>query len=181
MAAFAHLGIGLAAKRAVPKVNLAVLILCAWGIDVIFGIFFLAGMEHPPQGEAASPSPWSHGLFMSVIWSMAAYLTARLLRQDKRTSFLLALLVFSHWVIDLITHPMLAAFPYDTGLPLLFYNSPLVGFGLYSYQWGVNIGEYGSLILGLAVYIFTIRSSRSALKAQPTEKTITEAHYEDLQ
>lgn len=78
---------------------------------------------------------------------MAALVTAFISR-EFRTSVFIGLLVFSHWVVDFIVKPMLAAFPTDSGLPLLFDGSPTVGLGLYKTQIGVTIGEYGHLSWG---------------------------------
>jgi hypothetical protein len=56
-------------------------------------------------------------------------------------------------------------FPGDTGLPLLFEGSPTVGLGVWRTQLGVNIGEYGTLILGLIIYILTLRKLRNEKKS----------------
>lgn len=49
MAGIAHLGVGLASKRIAPKVPLGVLLIGAYAIDIIWGIFFFAGIEHFPK------------------------------------------------------------------------------------------------------------------------------------
>ena len=119
MAGIAHLGVGLASKRIAPKVPRGVLLICAYAIDVIWGIFFFAGVEHFPQPGLASTVPWSHGLFISLIWSAIAVLATAYISRNFRTSLFIGLLVFSHWAVDFIAKPMLAAFPTDYGL-LLF-------------------------------------------------------------
>jgi hypothetical protein len=156
MAGLAHLGVGLAAKPVAPKVPLVVLLVSAYVIDIVWGVFFFAGIEHLPQPGLTTTSPWSHGLFMSVIWSVLAALLAALISRNARISIVIGLLVFSHWVVDFISHPMTAVFPGDTGLPLFFEGSPTVGLGVWSTQLGVNIGEYGTLILGLVIYFLTL-------------------------
>jgi hypothetical protein len=152
----AHLGVGLIAKRAAPKTNVTILILAAYAIDLIWGIFYFAGIEHMPEDGAAGTNPWSHGLFMSLVWSLLVGVIAFWVSRKRNTGLIVGLLVFSHWVVDFISHPMRAVFPSDTGLPLLFENSPVVGLGVWSTQLGVNIGEYGTLALGIMVYIFTL-------------------------
>ena len=97
---------------------------------------------------------------MAVIWSLLAGFITWLISKDRRISLIIGGLVFSHWVIDFISHPMTAAFPGDTGLSLLFDGSPTVGLGLWSTQLGINIGEYGTLVLGLIIYILTLRKLR---------------------
>lgn len=67
------------------------------------------------------------------------------------------LVVFSHWVVDYLTHPMTAVNTRDRGLPLWFAGAMLVGLGLYRTKLGVNIGEYGGLALGIVIYVFARR------------------------
>lgn len=160
MAALAHLAVGLASKRLAPRVPLLILVICAWTIDIVFGVFWLAGLE-----EVGQPSPWSHGLFMSVIWSTAAALIAALLSRSARTSLFIGLLVFSHWVVDFITQPMGFLYPGSFGPPLLFKGSPTVGLGLYNTAAGTYVGEYGTLAAGLVIYGLALLRLRRAKKA----------------
>src|SRR3972149_10480152 len=155
MAGLAHAGVGLAAKRFAPNVPLGVLLVGAYAIDVVWGAFFVAGLEHLPEPGVATTSPWSHGLFMAVVWSGVAALIAKRRCRNFRTSVIIGLLVFSHWVVDFISQPMTAVFPADTGLPLFFEGSPTVGLGVWSTQIGVGVGEYGTFIGGLVIYILT--------------------------
>lgn len=152
MAGLAHVGVGLAAKRFAPNVPVGVLLLGAYVIDIVWVVFFAAGVEH---FGVTTTNPWSHGLFMAVVWSAVAALIAQRCCHNLRTSIIIGLLVFSHWVVDFISHPMTAAFPGDRGLPLLFEGSPIVGLGVWSTQLGVNIGEYGTLMVGLVIYLWT--------------------------
>ena len=169
MAGLAHLGVGLAAKPVAPKVSLVVLLVSTYVIDMVWGIFFFAGIEHLPQPGLTTTNPWSHGLFMAVVWSVLAGLVAALISRNARLSVVIGLLVFSHWVVDFISHPMTAVFTGDTGLPLLFEGSPTVGLGVWRTQLGVNIGEYGTLILGFFIYILTLR------KLQREKKSLAQA------
>ncbi len=159
MAGLAHAGVGLASKRIAPKVPLWILLVAAYAIDFIWGIFYLVGVERMSGADSTTTTPWSHGLFMAVVWSSLAGLITALISRDRRTSLVIGLLVFSHWVVDFISHPMTAVFPQDTGLPLLFADSPLVGLGVWRTQLGVNIGEYGALFIGLTIYILTLRKN----------------------
>ena len=160
MAAIAHLGVGLAAKQVAPKIPAPILVASAYVIDMIWGVFFFAGIEHLPQTDPVTTNPWSHGLFMALIWSVIAGLIAMRISRNRRSGIIIGLLVFSHWVVDFISHPMTAAFPGDTGLSLFFDGSPTVGLGLWSTQLGVNIGEYGTLAVGFVIYLLTLRKLR---------------------
>lgn len=164
MAALAHAGIGLASKRIAPKIPVWILVTAAYVIDLIWGVFFFAGIEHMPDQNLPGTNPWSHGLFMALIWSLLAGLITFWVSKDRRTALIISCLVFSHWVIDFISHPMTAAFPGDTGLPLLFEGSHLVGLGLWRTQVGLNIGEYGTLLVGFIIYILTLIKLRKEHK-----------------
>ena len=96
MGPIGHFSVGLAAKTAVPKVPLGVLLLATWVLDVLAIAFGFAGIE---KGGTAG-LPWSHGLFMSIIWSVIAALLAARIYRDNRAGEVVGLLVFSHWVLD---------------------------------------------------------------------------------
>ena len=95
---------------------------------------------------------------MSVIWSVLAALLAGRIYHDKRSGIIIGLLVFSHWVIDFITHPMGAIFggtPLPPDLPLFFNSSHKVGLGLYNHSITIAIAtDIGMLLLGIGIYVF---------------------------
>jgi hypothetical protein len=167
MAGLAHAGVGLAAKQVAPKTPLVVLVSAAYAIDIIWGIFFFAGIEY---------LSWSHGLLMALLWSLLAGLLAGFISHSRRSGLIIGLLVFSHWVVDFISHPMTAVFPDDTGLPLLFENSPTVGLGVWRTQLGVNIGEYGTFILGFVLYVLALRKIRREKRAAKNSTVISRVH-----
>jgi hypothetical protein len=155
MAGLAHLGVGLAAKRVAPQVPVGWLVAAAYGIDIAWGGFWAAGLEKLPGAGVDSTAPWSHGLLMSVVWSAVAGLLTLLVSRNRRTSLFIGLLVFSHWVVDFLVKPMTHAFPSDSGVPLLFGGSPTVGLGLYRTAVGEAIGEYGTVLMGVLIYILS--------------------------
>ena len=169
MALLTHLGVGLAAKRIAPKTPVIVLILAAYTIDFIWAAFYFAGIEKLPGPGPVTTNPWSHGLLMSLVWSLLIGLAAFLVSRSSRAGWVAGLLVFSHWIVDFISHPMRAAFPDDTKLSLLFDGSPTVGLGLWSTQLGMNIGEYGLLAVGILIYVLAIRKIRQEKKASAKE------------
>lgn len=147
MPAIGHLGIGLAAKRVVPKVPLGVLLVASDATDILWGILALTGIESLDQ------SPWSHSLATSAgLSAMAALLAGRIYR-DRRVGMAVGLVVLSHWALDFVVWK-------DT-LPLLFAGSPKVGLGLYGsggsqavkFSLPVAAIELGLPLLGLAVYL----------------------------
>jgi len=164
MAALAHLAVGLAAKPLVPKVNVGYLILGAYALDVVWLGCYLTGLEPFPKPGAPALEPiYSHGLFMGVVWSMLFGAIAGWLGKSRLTGVVFGLVVFSHWLLDFITHPMTAVAPSDTGLPLLFQGSPLVGLGLYRTKLAVSLCEFGSLAVGAAIYVWWRLRRRAAV------------------
>ncbi len=115
-----------------------------------------AGIERLPLPDQVAATPWSHSLFMAIIWSVIAALIALYFLHDSRTSIILGLLVFSHWIIDFISQPMTFVVP-NSASPLLhpFGGSPSIGLGVWSTELGVFLGEFGSLIIVLAIYLLT--------------------------
>ena len=157
MAALAHLGIGLAAKRIVPEIPVGYLVLGAYVLDILWFAFYFVGIEQHPKRDYIYPTVWTHSLLMATVWSVLAAIIVMRIVRNTRASVLFGLVVFSHWVVDFITHPMTALAHQDTGLPLGFYGSPLAGLGMYSTMFGVYAGEFGVLALGIIVYIFARR------------------------
>jgi len=156
MAGLGHIGFGFAAKPIAPKVHLAVLLIATELIDILWGIFYFTGIDRGNVGM--SSSPWSHSLFMSVIWSVLSALLVARIYHDRRSGIVVGLLVFSHWVIDFITHPMGAIFgnaPLPPDLPLFFNGSPKVGLGLYNHSYTIAIAtDMAMLIIGLVIYVW---------------------------
>lgn len=156
MAGLGHIGFGFAAKHIVPKIHLVVLLIASELIDLLWAIFYFTGIDR--GSVSIDSSPWSHSLFMSVIWSVLAAVVATLIYHDRRSGLVIGLLVFSHWVIDFITHPMGAIFggkPLPPDLPLFFNGSPKVGLGLYNHSFAIAIiSDMLMLVFGLAIYIW---------------------------
>jgi hypothetical protein len=75
-----HLAVALGAKTVEPRVPLAALVAAAFGLDVLWPVLVLAGLETvriQPGITAFTPLdfasyPWSHSLLMSVAWGAAA-------------------------------------------------------------------------------------------------------------
>jgi hypothetical protein len=137
-----HIAIAFAAKAAAPKPALWVLIAATEVLDLLCFGFLAAGIER------TGPVPllhWSHGLFMSLVWTAVAGAVAFLFYRDRRAGIVTGLLVFSHWALDFISH--------DSDLPLLFGGSPLVGLGLENSLAVGLIMEMSLLAVGIAIFL----------------------------
>ncbi len=102
--------------------------------------------------------PWSHGLFMSVVWSILIAGITYLIYRDRHSARVMGLVIMSHWLLDFIVHP--------PELPLLFTGSPIVGLGLWLSPQGYiisNILEVGMLAGGIALYVNHIKKKKAQL------------------
>jgi hypothetical protein len=153
-----HLAIGFMAKPTAPKVPLWALLLATELLDFLTFGFEVLGIEDFGTSQVdfnrgiqiLSPAsvPWSHGLFMSVVWSVLVTGIAYLIFKEQRPAAVLGLVVFSHWVLDFIVHL--------PDLPLLFEGSPKVGLGLWGSGHGLIISgilEIGLLAAGIVIYV----------------------------
>jgi hypothetical protein len=170
MGLFGHCAVGLAAKPAAPRVPLSVLLLATVTLDILAIAFGFAGIER----ANGAGFPWSHGLFMSAIWSVLAALLVGRIYRNRRAGVVVGLLVFSHWLLDFVSHPIpFSSFswrswqwsyghPLPSDLPLLFAGSTKVGLGLYNHISAVEatLLESVMLLLGAAVYIMYIVKER---------------------
>src|SRR6266404_408716 len=132
-----HFGVALTAKRIAPRTSLALLILAAEFLDLIWPVFLLLGIEHVrvvPGITKVQPFdfydyPFSHSLTMALRWALAVGLIYFLVRRYARGAWTLAVLVVSHWVLDFIVHrPDLPLWP----------GGPKVGLGLWN-SWAASI------------------------------------------
>ena len=174
MAALAHAALGFAAKRVASSTPLWVLLVAVYAVDVVWAMFWLAGLDHFPQPGIEVPAPWSHSLTMACLLSLGAGAVASLFTANRRLWLLVGTLVLSHWLVDFITQPMRAAFP-GAGfrMRVFFTPSPTIeGFGLYSSAIVLNLVEYGTLTLGVLVYVLAVRRIRAVRRAaQPNTAT----------
>jgi hypothetical protein len=162
MAGFEHMGLGALAKRFAPQVTLIWLLLATELIDILWGIFWATGLE-----SWQTPAYWSHSLFMVLVWSVLAGVIAARVWRGVRPGLVIGLLVFSHWVVDFITHPMGAIIKGDTGVPVFPGNPTLIGLGLYMTMPGIIIGFLALVAPGLVFYLlYRRRKSASGMRAR---------------
>ena len=161
MPAIAHIGLGFAAKKVVPTVNVALLIVAAELIEIIFMIFWALGIEHPPDATTPPFSPYTHSILMGLVWSGIAIFSLILVGRNLKISLVMGLLVLSHTALDFIASPKSAFYPNDTGLPWFTDYNATYGLGLWSNGIVAGIGEIGILIIGIFIYIRTVHKIRN--------------------
>ena len=147
-----HLAVALGAKKVEPRVPLAASVAAAFGLDLLWPILLLLGLEsvRVNPGDTAFTSlafdsyPWSHSLLVVMGWSGLGALVGRKLYGSWRAGSLLSGLILSHWALDFITHrPDLPLWP----------AGPLVGLGLWNSVPGTILVETILLATGLWLYI----------------------------
>jgi LexA-binding, inner membrane-associated putative hydrolase len=151
-----HFGLALASKRAAPRVSLATLILAAQWLDTLWPILLLLGVEHvriDPGNTKLTPLdfydyPWSHSAVMAAGWGVAFGAVHFVFKRSARAAVLLGGLVFSHWVLDFLTHrPDLPLWP----------GGPKVGLGLWNAPAVELVLEAAIYLTGVAVYLRATR------------------------
>jgi len=147
-----HFAVGFAAKRFAPKVSLGALILAAAFSDLLWIVFFVAGIEQvviqPGIMVANSLNlvyiPFSHSLLMDIVWGALFAGVYILLRHDLRGAWILFIAVVSHWVLDVATHrPDMPLAPgIDTRFGLGLWNSRPATFVVEGALWVAAIVLY---------------------------------------
>jgi hypothetical protein len=151
-----HVAVALAAKRVTPRLSAAILILAGQFADVLWPFLLAAGVEQvriDPGNTAVTPLdfvsyPYSHSLLLLTVWGgllgMAVGRTAGKIRGVS----VLALLVVSHWILDVVTHrPDMPLYP----------GGSRFGLGLWNSLPGTLALEFGLFAAGIAVYLRSTR------------------------
>jgi membrane-bound metal-dependent hydrolase YbcI (DUF457 family) len=153
-----HYSVSFAGRAAEKRLPLWLLFVAVQFLDILWGIFVLFGIEKVRivPGFTASNDldlyymPFTHSLAGSLVWSVFGYGLCQLFPQlrGKRTGFILAAAIFSHWLLDLIVHrPDLA-----------LYNSVgKMGFGLWKYRTPAFLLEMAFLFGGAALLLKTVK------------------------
>jgi membrane-bound metal-dependent hydrolase YbcI (DUF457 family) len=153
-----HYGIAFAAKRAAPRTSLGALTFAAQFLDELWPILLLAGVEQVrivPGLMAASPLeftsyPYSHSLLMALVWAVligAIYFASR---RYGRGAWIVALLVVSHWVLDVPMHAK--------DLPITPWSDTKLGWGLWNSLPATHIIEFAIYAIGIAIYLRATRA-----------------------
>lgn len=146
-----HAAVALAAKPLLPRVNLALPLAAAFWVDMVWPLFLLFGIEQvkiDPGNTAFTPLdfvhyPWTHSLVAAIAWSFLFFLA--FVRTGKREAAILGLLVFSHWLLDAVTH--------RPDLPLWPGSGTMIGFGLWNSVPATMLVECAMFAAGAWIYV----------------------------
>jgi len=153
-----HFALGFAAKRATPRVSLAVLFGAAQFADLLWPVLVLSGIEQvriDPGNTAFTPFdfmsyPYSHSLFFLLIWGVVfGFVYRQFAGGGRRALLVLSALVVSHWVLDVLTH--------RADMPL-YPGGPKFGLGLWNSVPGTVAVELPLYAAGLWVYARATRA-----------------------
>ena len=154
-----HAGLALAAKRAAPEVSVGALVAASFGIDLLWPVLLIAGVERvrvDPGNTAFTPLafdayPWSHSLAMVLLWSLLGGFVTRAITGKSRPAWIVGVLVLSHWVLDALTHrPDLPLAPWE--------SAPRVGLELWSSIPATFLVEGAIFATGIALYTLGTRA-----------------------
>ena len=153
-----HFAVGFSSKRAAPRASLGVLMAAPLLADLLWPILLIAGIESvriDPGNTAVTPLdlhdyPWSHSLVTSLAWSVIAAAAFWAATRYGRGAVVIAFGVFSHWVLDFVTH--------RPDMPLYPGSPKSVGLGLWNWREGTLAVEVALFVIGVAIYARTTRA-----------------------
>ncbi len=126
--------------------------LAVQAMDILCGILIIFGIEGNPtlvDGVPLFNIPWSHSLLTSVILAVCVGTAFRAFKPSVglRGFCVVAGLVFSHWILDLIVHrPDLALYPgSDIMMGFGLWDLPIIAFGLEMALLGAGLAFWQSV------------------------------------
>lgn len=155
-----HFAVALAAKKAAPKISLGTLFAASQIVDLVWPVFLLLGWEHARidvGNTVVTPLdfydyPLTHSLVAAAGWSLLVGGIYFLRRTLYREAVIVGMVVFSHWLLDLLTH--------RPDLPLFNNESMKFGLGLWNSLPGTMIVEFGIFAAG-AYFYFSSTTARN--------------------
>lgn len=153
-----HYALAFGAKRIVPSVSLGTMFMACQFADLLWPTLLLLGVERveiDPGNTLVTPLnfvsyPYSHSLVMLLVWAAVFALLYRAIRGWRPVSMAaLALLVFSHYVLDAMTH--------RPDLPITIGGTRKLGLGLWNYPGTTLAVESAMFLAGLGLYVTVTR------------------------
>lgn len=148
-----HFGVGFGTKRAAPGVSLGALFAACQLADLLWPTLVLVGIERleiRPGITTVTPLdfvsyPYSHSLVALSIWGLLfGGLYAAIARSRLGPAITLALVVVSHWGLDVLVH--------RPDMPVTVGGTTRLGFGLWNSMPATLIAELAMFTAGVLVY-----------------------------
>ena len=173
-----HFALGVAARPLAPRVPLWALLVASMLLDLLFNLLVLGGIEgvspdgtrsYPPRNDQFHYHDYSHSLLAAVALGLAVLLVYRVV-SGKRVSgpgvlgswtreLVLAGLVVSHWLADMLTH-----LPEMTVLPGNLGGLPTMGLELAARPPIALVLEVAMAVGAVAVYFAWAKSRRPSAR-----------------
>ena len=152
-----HYGLAFGAKRIAPAVSLGTLFLASQFADLLWPTLVVMGIEIvevDPGNTLVTPLnfvkyPYSHSLVMLLVWSVVFALLYLAFRRGRAGAVTVGALVFSHYILDVITH--------RPDLPVTINGEMRLGFGLWNYPGTTLAVETAIFLAGIAMYVSVTR------------------------
>lgn len=147
-----HFAVGFASKKWAPRASEGALMLAPLFLDLVWPVFLATGLETvriDPGNTAFTPLdlhdyPYSHSLVTAVVWSLLVAGLYFAITRYRRGAAVIGLGVFSHWVLDFVTH--------RPDMPLYPGSATHVGLGLWNSRAGTLLVEGAMFAAGVAIY-----------------------------
>ena len=154
-----HYALAFGAKRVAPMLSLGTLFLACQFADLLWPTLLVLGLEVvqiDPGNTVVTPLnfvsyPYSHSFVALVGWSALFALAYRAIRGWHPVAIAtIAALVFSHYVLDVITH--------RPDMPITLTGSRRLGLGLWNYPGTTLTIESAMFIFGTTIYMSATRA-----------------------
>jgi membrane-bound metal-dependent hydrolase YbcI (DUF457 family) len=147
-----HFAAALAAKKIDSAPSLGITFMAAQWLDLLWPLLLLTGTEKveintditAPVPLNFTDYPVSHSLLTVLGWSLLFGIIYFLFKKNWKSAVLIAVLVLSHWLLDLLVH--------IPDLPITPFTTNKVGLGLWKYKYPALIIEL--LVFAAGVYIY---------------------------
>jgi membrane-bound metal-dependent hydrolase YbcI (DUF457 family) len=152
-----HYALAFGAKRVAPAVSLGTLFMACQFADLLWPTLVMLGLEIveiDPGNTLVTPLnfvkyPYSHSLVMLLVWSVVFTLLYFAIRRGRAGAITVGVLVFSHYVLDVITH--------RPDMPVTIDGATRLGMGLWNYPGTTLATESAMFIIGATLYASVTR------------------------
>lgn len=147
-----HYALSFAGKKVSKGPSLGAMFMAVQWLDLVWPVLVLLGVEKvaiEPGNTEFTPLhfeyyPWSHSMLMAMGWGILFAVIYYVITKNRNASLLLLLLVFSHWILDWISH--------RADMPLTPFTDIKVGLGLWNNKWVTLIIE--TFMFGVGIFLY---------------------------
>lgn len=153
-----HFALGTMVKPLAPTLPIWALVAAPQFMDLLFMPLVAVGVEgyvSGPFGHSQIDALYTHSLVGAALIAAFAYWIGVTVWKTRASGAILAGLSFSHWIIDLFVHH--SDMPW---LPGNIGNFPLLGFGLWDFEYAVFGIELLMAIVALILYFRWARAAK---------------------